>query len=205
MLGAGFGWPHFLPFLPVHRSSQSNSSIYHHAAGTQLFRSGQTGTAWRLEQGVIRLDHADGGFASLAASGDILGCETLLFGQYTFTATALTPCLLGLWPGEGKADPAALLDSLAQAQRRAAELIALRGGQAIGRILSLIRLLADPEGQVVLPTRHDIAEITDLRFETVSRLLKSLQQQCLLEPIRIAGIHATRSFRLLPAAKPHPA
>ncbi len=189
----------------VHRSSQHLSSNRRLETGEILFRGGESGTAWRLANGIVRLDHANAGFASLAIEGDILGCETLLFGQYTFTATALSPCLLQAWPGDGQADTLSLLDSLALAQRRAVDLIALRGGQAIGRILNLVRLLADPDGQVVLPTRHDIAEITDLRFETVSRLIKTLQQQHLLEPIRIAGIHATRSFRLRSAANPPPA
>ncbi|MBP5985802.1 MAG: Crp/Fnr family transcriptional regulator [Azonexus sp.] len=134
-------------------------------------------------------------FASLAIAGDILGCETLLFGAYTFSATALTECRLIRWPeGAGAVDSDSLLASLANAQRRAADLVALRGGQAIDRVLGLVRLLADSAGQVVLPTRQDIADITDLRFETISRIVKQLERQHILNPIRIAGVHATRSF-----------
>lgn len=134
-------------------------------------------------------------FASLAIAGDILGCETLLFGAYTFSATALTECRLSRWPeGAGTVDSDSLLASLANAQRRAADLVALRGGQAIDRVLGLVRLLADSAGQVVLPTRQDIADITDLRFETISRIVKQLERQHILNPIRIAGVHATRSF-----------
>ena len=55
-----------------------------------------------------------------------------------------------------------LLASLAQAQQRAAEVVALRGGQAVDRVLGLIRLFTDSTGQAVLPTRQDIADITDL-------------------------------------------
>lgn len=146
--------------------------------------------------GVIRLDQPEAGFAGLSIAGDILGCETMLFGQYSFSATALTPCLITSWPGEMQADSASLLDSLAHAQRRAADLVALRGGQAVGRIMKLVRLLADREGRVILPTRNDIADITDLRFETVSRLIHSLVRDQILSPIRIDGIHATRSFTL---------
>jgi len=134
-------------------------------------------------------------FASLAIAGDILGCETLLFGAYTFSATALTECRLIRWPeGASAVDSDSLLASLANAQRRAADLVALRGGQAIDRVLGLVRLLADSAGQVVLPTRQDIADITDLRFETISRIVKQLERQHILNPIRIAGVHATRSF-----------
>ena len=172
------------------------------ASGTKIYASGTAGTPWALLRGVIRLDTttADGqaAFASLAIAGDIVGCETLLFGAYTFNAIALTECRLSPWP-EGVADNNTLLASLAGAQRRAADLVALRGGQAIDRVLGLIRLFANGAGQVILPTRQDIADITDLRFETISRIIKQLERSRLLQPIRIEGVHATRSFALAPA------
>jgi CRP-like cAMP-binding protein len=140
-------------------------------------------------------------FASLAIPGDILGCETLLFGAYTFSATALTRCELSPWP-EGAAAIAgeSLIASLAQAQTRAAEIVALRGGQAVDRVLGLIRLFTNDSGQVVLPARQDIADITDLRFETISRIIKALERSKVLAPIKLAGIHATRSFQVNLAA-----
>lgn len=171
------------------------------AAGEVCYRAGEDGPAWRLEQGAIRLDLAgrDGqpAFASLAVDGDILGCETLLFGAYTFSASALTDCRLSPWP-DGACAPAtdALLASLARAQQRAADVVALRGGQAVDRVRGLIRLLADGGGRVVLPSRQDIAAITDLRFETISRIIKGLQRERVLTPIRLDGVHATRSFML---------
>jgi len=54
-----------------------------------------------------------------------------------------------------------------------------------------------PEGapaNVVLPTRQDIADITALRLETVSRIIKGLERAGMLHPVRVAGVHATRSF-----------
>ena len=101
------------------------------------------------------------------------------------------------WP-EGAGAPAgeALLESLAMAQRRSAELVSLRGGQAADRVLGLIRLLADGAGRVILPTRQDIADITDLRFETISRIIKSFERERVLSPLRIAGVHATRAFQI---------
>lgn len=66
-------------------------------------------------------------------------------------------------------------------------------------MLGLVRLLADGAGQVVLPGRQDIADITDLRFETISRIVKLLERSRVLRPVRIAGVHATRSFALAPA------
>ncbi len=172
------------------------------AAGQAIYQAGDGGRAWRLAAGVVRLDSVVAGgaraFASLAIPGDILGCETLLFGAYTFSATALIPCRLVPWP-EGNKAPAgeSLLASLAGAQRRAAELMALRGGQAADRVLGLIRLLADGSGRVILPTRQDIAEITDLRFETISRIIKGFERAQVLGPIKLNGVHATRSFQLL--------
>jgi CRP-like cAMP-binding protein len=180
-------------------SPEASRSAQEFASGAKIHTGGTAGTPWRLQRGVIRLDTtaADGqaAFASLAIAGDILGCETLLFGAYTFSATALTECRLSPWP-EGVADRDSLLVSLASAQRRAADLVALRGGQAMDRVLGLIRLFADGAGQVILPTRQDIADITDLRFETISRIIKQLERRHILSPIRIAGVHATRSFTL---------
>ena len=85
---------------------------------------------------------------------------------------------------------------MAHAQQRAADLVALRGGQAAKRVLGLIRLLADGAGRVILPTRQDIADITDLRFETISRIIKLLERSKVLTPIRIEGVHATRGFQI---------
>lgn len=176
--------------------------------GELLHQAGEAGLAWRVGKGVVRLDMiADDGtaaFASLAIAGDILGCETMLFGAYTFSAVALTQCELAPWPeGDPDASGSSLLESLANAQRRAAEIVALRGGPALGRVTSLIRLLADGAGKVVLPPRQDIAEITDLRFETISRIIKGLERSQVLLPVRIEGVHATRAYsvasNILPA------
>ncbi|MDP2881950.1 MAG: hypothetical protein Q8N89_10240 [Azonexus sp.] len=72
----------------------------------------------------------------------------------------------------------------------------MRGGQAADRVLSLIRLFADGAGRVVLPSRQDIADITDLRFETISRIIKALERTRVLLPIRVDGVHATRSYQV---------
>lgn len=169
------------------------------AVGEGIYRSGNDGLAWRVSCGVVRLDalsaSGDSQFASLAMAGDIIGCEALLFGGYTFSATALTQCELAPWP-EGDTAPAgeSLLQSLAVAQKRAADVVALRGGEALARVVNLVRLLTDASGSVVLPTRQDIADITDLRFETISRIVKRLERAAVLLPVKICGVHATRSF-----------
>ena len=194
-------------FFPVDRSSVLKPRPARRIpAGEQLYRAGAEGLAWRLDSGVIRLDTTgpDGhaAFASLAIAGDILGCETMLFGAYTFSATALTECRLLPWP-EGVSEAAAdsLLASLAQSQQRAADVVALRGGQAMARVVGLIRLLADSAGRVILPTRRDIADITDLRFETISRIIKGLERSGALAAVRVEGVHATRSYAVNLAAR----
>lgn len=170
-------------------------------AGADVYHAGDDGQAWRVHSGVVRLDAALAGgdqrFASLAIAGDIIGCEALLFGRYTFAASALTECQLAPWPeGDQAATGESLLRSLALAQKRAADLVALRGGEALTRVVNLIRLLADTSGAVVLPTRQDIADITDLRFETISRIIKRLERAEVLAPVKVCGVHATRSFSI---------
>lgn len=167
--------------------------------GEAIYHAGHNGLAWRVQSGVVRLDvlsaTGEASFASLAIAGDIIGCESLLFGVYTFSASALTQCDLSPWP-EGGASGESLLQSLAIAQKRAADVVGLRGGEALARVVNLIRLLADASGSVVLPPRQDIADITDLRFETISRVIKKLERAEVLAPLKISGVHATRSFSI---------
>lgn len=176
-------------------------------AGNGLWRTGGEGLAWRVRQGVVRLDSTTpaghSAFASLAIGGDIVGCETLLFGVYTFNATALTHCELSPWPeGDASAAGESLLQSLATAQRRAADIVALRGGQAVDRVLGLVRLLADGAGKVVLPARQDMADITDLRFETISRIIKGLERSGVLAAVHIDGVRAARGYAVDLSAMP---
>lgn len=174
-------------------------------ASQAIYAAGAEGLAWRVRSGVVRLDTAtktgEPSFASLAIGGDIVGCETMLFGAYTFSASALTHCELSPWPeGEPAGTGESLLESLALAQSRAADVIALRGGQAADRVLGLIRLLGGGAGQVVLPTRQDIADITNLRFETISRIIKGLERVGVLQPVKMEGVHATRGYAVNLAA-----
>jgi len=173
------------------------------ATGEILYETGSEGAAWRVLAGSVRLDRitAEGkpGFASLAIRGDIIGAETMLFGAYSFTATALAPCSLTSWPeGEGSPAPASdLLKTLVVTERRAAEVIALRYGQAAERVKRLVMLLAAPGAdgagstraplQVTLPPRQDMADITALTLETVSRMVSGLRRSGVLHPLTDSG------------------
>lgn len=182
------------------------------ATGEILYETGSEGAAWRVLAGSVRLDRttAEGkpGFASLAIRGDIIGAETMLFGAYSFTATALAPCTLTSWPeGEGAPAPAGdLLKTLVGAERRAAEVIALRYGQAAERVKRLVMLLAAPGAecagsvrsplQVTLPPRQDMADITALTLETVSRMVSGLRRSGVLNPLTDNGSVSGNRFSL---------
>lgn len=170
--------------------------------GDTLFEAGAPGSAWRVLRGSVRLDRVDGndsGFASLALKGDVIGAETLLFGRYTFTARALSDCAVEPWlaPGAQPGGETVLL-ALTSSERRAAEVVALRCGQAIDRVKRLLLLLAreEREGQraprILLPELRDIADITNLAVETVSRALSRLCSQGLMHK------HGWRSAELIP-------
>lgn len=143
--------------------------------GACVHATGDRGQAWRVLSGSVRLDTLgpDGlAFASLALAGDVIGAEALVGGHYTFHARALTPCVLAPW----KEPKTSLLGLFTATQRRAADLMALRGGRAADRVAKLVQLLgatSEPGqsgSQIVMPRLRDVADITDLTIETVSRV-----------------------------------
>jgi CRP-like cAMP-binding protein len=160
------------------------------SGGQRIHDFGAEGAAWRVASGVVRFDliEATGGepvFAGLALDGDVVGAEALLFGRYSYRATALTDCELLPWPGGAPADSDSLLQALTLANHRAARVVALRSGQAIERVRRLIRMLlpqAPAAPRAEIPPLRDIAEITSLTVETVSRILSGLRRQKVLEP-----------------------
>jgi len=151
--------------------------------GEPIYHAGAAGIAWRVMAGSVRLDRTEQEgvmFAGLAVKGDIIGAESLLFGNYSFDAKALSDCALEPWQTDA-ARPVrdTLLETLAAAERRAADVVSLRCGQAADRVTRLIQLLAK-EGaqksapQVAIPGIRDMAEITDLTVETISRVISRL-------------------------------
>jgi CRP-like cAMP-binding protein len=124
-----------VPRCAAARQIQGKRWLLRFDRGQRIHARDTKGTAWRIVSGSVRLDREEPNneqsFANLAIRGDVIGAETLLFGKYSFTATALTACVLESWP-EGRASPVgdSLLRTLAKAERRAAEVIALRCGQA---------------------------------------------------------------------------
>ena len=165
--------------------------------GECVYATGDQGQAWRVVSGAVRLDTVGPQgpmFASLALPGDVIGAEALVGGHYAFQARALTPCALAPW----KEPKTSLLGLFTATQRRAAEVVALRGGRAADRVARLVRLLmgdgepAQAGSQVVMPRLRDVADITDLTIETVSRVAAT--------PARTGGVRG-RPRRANPAPR----
>lgn len=160
--------------------------------GARIHNAGAAGGAWRLTEGAVRFDTIDDQgrteFAGLATVGDIIGGEALIYGRYSFRATALTACRLAEWPGAAADDSGSLAHALARAEERGARTLALRGGQAAERVRRLIgMLLPIARGTVVtaeLPPLKDMADITSLTIETVSRSLSAMQRDGVLRPVQ---------------------
>ncbi len=149
-----------------------------------VYEQGEAGPMWRIAEGVIALEAQDVGgrkLAGLALQGDLIGAEQLLDGRYAWSARAMLPCQLVSWR-EGDAAPNgdnALIRGLVSAQRRAADLLALRVGAAQDRVVRLIRML-DPsaaEEGILLPTLRDMSLITTISPESICRELARLRAE----------------------------
>ncbi len=174
-------WDGWGSFRSGREHAQAFSARLFHLSG------GRERGAWRVVAGTVRLDRGQDGdgndaLASLAVVGDIIGAETLLFGRYTFTARALSDCTLIPWNEYGeRPGHEGLLKALARAEQRFADILALRTGRAADRVARLLSIMSfgvvgrrTLAGQV-LPRLRDIAEITGLTIETVSRTIKQLR------------------------------
>lgn len=157
--------------------------------GGQIYTAGCEGIAWRIRSGAVRLDRVtDEGshYAGLALRGDVIGAETLLFGKYSFAACAIGDCVLEPWLAADKAlTGESLLQTLAAAERRAADALALRAGEAFERVRQLCLLLArycdEGRREITIPELRDMAAITNLTEETVSRAMSRLRHLGLLQ------------------------
>jgi CRP/FNR family nitrogen fixation transcriptional regulator len=157
--------------------------------GGQIYAAESEGIAWRVKRGAVRLDRTtpEGSqYAGLALRGDVIGAETLLFGKYSFAASAIGDCELEPWLAADKAlSGESLLQTLAAAERRAADALALRAGEAFERVRQLCLLLArycdEGRKEITIPELRDMAAITNLTEETVSRAMSRLRHLGLLQ------------------------
>lgn len=173
----------------VSADAEPNQSLRRIVIGERIHEAGAEGIAWRVVSGAVRLDRvgAEGrGFAGLALRGDVIGAEVLVFGRYSFAACAIGDCELEPWLSPGReASGASLLQTLAATERRAADALALRAGEAFERVRQLCLLLArdrsDGRREVTIPGLRDMAEITGLTVETVSRAMSQLRKSGMLQ------------------------
>ena len=196
---------------PFHRSESQKRCQQHFEAcriksfhqGEQIYCARTAGIAWRVISGSVRLNRiaSDGElrFANLAVEGDVIGTETLLSGRYEFLAVALSDCELAPWPeGLSSVSKDSLLQILAAAERRTADVVALRSGLAIDRVMRLIEIIAQrDENQdlcFALPKGQDFSEITDLTKETVSRTISSLKHDGFLRKKENPGHAVHRNY-----------
>ena len=157
--------------------------------GERIHAAGSEGIAWRIRSGAVRLDRVTpegSNYAGLALRGDVIGAETLLFGTYSFAACAIGDCELEPWLAADKAlSGESLLQTLAAAERRAADALALRAGEAFERVRRLCLLLArycdEGRREITIPELRDMAVITNLTEETVSRAMSRLRRLGLLQ------------------------
>lgn len=165
------------------------------AGQTPIFQPGDTGTVWRVRQGVVRLNRPAGAGrlpVQLALPGDLIGIEALCDQPYQFCAEAFTDCELEPVPlgTAAEGDPlrqALLREVLLQQQSRSQDMATLRTGSVLERLVHLLRLLGLPwqgaqavaGGQAdairqALPTLREVAELVDAKTETVCRALAQL-------------------------------
>lgn len=157
--------------------------------GGCIYAAGSEGIAWRVKSGAVRLDRitaAGRDYAGLALRGDVIGAETLLFGKYSFEASAIGDCELVPWLAADQAlSGESLLQTLVAAERRAADALALRAGEAFERVRRLCLLLARNLGEgrreITIPELRDMAAITNLTEATVSRAMSRLRRMGLLQ------------------------
>jgi CRP-like cAMP-binding protein len=178
------------------------------ALGDLIHVADASGIAWRVKSGAVRLDRVVDGerhFAGLALDGDVIGAETLLFGRYAFEARAIGDGALEPWL-EPCAAPSGenLLQMLTTAERRAADALALRAGEAFNRVRQLFLMLAGhgnaPSGRrITIPPLRDMAEMTDLTMETVSRAISHWRKSGLLlkEGRRCGRVYPTAAHATL--------
>lgn len=175
----------------------------HFARGESLCKRGESGAVFRIVRGAVRLDflYAAGksGFGGLALAGDVIGHELLSQPGYGFSASALTPVIVESIDVEGSCDPVAVSRLLAASQRRTADLLAMTRGCAEQRVRALLSMIASStcrRRMVALPTGRDIAEITGLTIETVSRQLSAMRRSGELVRSPHPGWGNAWSFRL---------
>lgn len=151
----------------------SEKAVFRLERGVRLWTAKAQGPCWRVVGGVVALFQPEDGatpdaerFVMLAYGGDLVGIEAQLLGSYAFDAVALTTAALAPWNGTwGQTFP------YVWHAQRTYEVAQLRLGSARKRLQRLRALLDATAPGSPWPRLRDIAAVTGLQVETVSRLL----------------------------------
>jgi CRP/FNR family transcriptional regulator len=175
----------------------------HFPRSERVCERGELGVMLRVARGAVRLNHryADGttAFGGPALAGDAIGHELLALCSYCFPGCALTPLTVEAIDIDLDFDTFAVSELLATTQQRTAHLLALTRGAAAKRVRTLLTMIAAStcrRRMVALPTGRDIAEITGLTIETVSRQISAMRRSGELVLAPHAGWGSAWSFRL---------
>ena len=191
---------------------QSNASLASLACASAqaVFHAGESGTVWRVVQGLVRLDGVGGPErqpVQIAVPGDLIGTEALCNQPFRFSATALTPCRLeAVNVVDPQVQAVLLQQALMQQQARSQDMAALRTGTVFQRITHFLHLLgfewsnaaqmANADAiRAALPTLRDVAQVVDAKTETVCRVLGKLM------PPRRRKPSLARQIPLLPTLR----
>ena len=153
--------------------------------GESLFKEGDSGTLWRVEQGAILLQKAteDGvALTQMALPGDIIGLEGLCNRPYTNSAIALLETKLIQQGVSGEFSAFAVVaEGYLQQQQRMHDMSKLRTGSVASRLKHLVQMLAESKNgnrekldRKDLPTLREMSQIMDIAGETICRELKAL-------------------------------
>lgn len=156
--------------------------------GESLFKEGDSGTLWRVEQGAILLQKSteDGvALTQMALPGDIIGLEGLCNRPYTNSAIALVETKLIQQGVSGDFTAfAAVAEGYLQQQQRMHDMSKLRTGSVASRLKHLVHMLAKSKDgnrkkldRKDLPTLREMSQIMDIAGETICRELKALFPQ----------------------------
>lgn len=184
----------------------SNRDTVRIPAGETVYHAGlPSHCAWQVVSGTVRLDQPMDPrtrFVQITLAGELLGTEAWLQLPHLHTALALTDCCLRpLAAPEPDALPLWLGHALCQQAQRTSDMVSLRTGSAPERVRRLLLLLSPGPGvnpergasDHALPRIKDMAAITDVAPETVSRVLSSLRRS------QVLHARHTRSARFDPA------
>ena len=156
--------------------------------GESLFKEGDSGTLWRVEQGAILLQKAteDGvTLTQMALPGDIIGLEGLCNRPYTNSAIGLVETRLIQQGVSAEFSAfAAVVEGYLQLQQRMHDMSKLRTGSVASRLKHLVQMLAKSKDgkrrkldRKDLPTLREMSHIMDIAGETICRELKAVFPQ----------------------------